>query len=84
MKTHLAYEYPYGDSLLTGGTLVVGVAMVVTVVAELLVEVFRAAEEFASMEMPASMIVELLGPAPNVKRDPAERKINCCLHMIWS
>ncbi len=54
------------------------VAIVVLPVAEPLVEVFGAAVELASMEMPASVIVELLGPAPNVKREPAERKISRC------
>lgn len=60
---------------LTGGTLVV-VAIVVAVLllllaaAELLVEVFGAAVEFVSIEILASIIVEWLCPAPNVKREP--------------
>lgn len=48
------------------------------VVTEPLVEMFEMAVEFVSMEMLASIIVELLGPAPNVKREPAESKINSC------
>ena len=57
---------------------VAGAIEVRVVVAELLVEVFRAAVEFVSIEMLASIIVELLGPAPNVKKEPAERKITIC------
>lgn len=66
--------------LLTAGTLlvlvgatVVVVALLLPVVAELLA--FVAPVEFVSMETPASIIVELLGPAPNVKRVPLMRKI---------
>lgn len=47
-------------------------------VAELLLDAFRVALEFVSMEMLASMIVELLGPAPNVKREPAGRISKHC------
>ncbi len=57
---------------------VVVAVLLLPVVAELLVEVFGAGVELASMEMLTSMIVELLGPAPNVKREPAERKMNGC------
>lgn len=58
--------------------LAVAVAAVVVVAAELLVEVFGTAVEFVGMEMLASATVELLSPAPNVKRKPTERKINRC------
>lgn len=54
------------------------VVAVVVVAAELLVEVFGTAVEFVGMEMLASATVELLSPAPNVKRKPTERKINRC------
>lgn len=52
------------------------VAMVVVFVLLLLVEVFGAAVELASMGMLPSLIVELLCPSPNVKREPVERSIN--------
>lgn len=52
----------------------VGVVVLLLLLAELLVKVFGAEEELVSMEMLASIIVELLGPAPNVKREPVERK----------
>lgn len=58
--------------------MVVVVVLLLLVVAELLAEVFRAAVEFVSREMLASIIAELLGPAPNVKSEPVENKINCC------
>lgn len=58
--------------------LVVVVAIVVVVAAELLVEVFGAAVEVVWMGMLASVAAELLSPAPNVKREPAEGKINRC------
>ena len=61
------------DSLLTSGMLVV-VAPLPLVVPELLLDVFGAAMEFVSIEMLASIIAELLGPAPNVKREPAKVK----------
>lgn len=64
--------------LVAVGATVVVVVLLLRVVAELLVEAFGAAAEFVSMEILASIIVELLGPAPNVKREPAGRKINCC------
>lgn len=54
------------------------VVLTLLVVAELLVEVLGPSVEFASMEMWASVIVELLGPAPNVKREPTEGKANIC------
>lgn len=57
---------------------VAGAIEVRVVVAELLVEVLGAAVEFVSIEILASIIVELLGPAPNVKKEPAERKITIC------
>ena len=50
------------------------VVLVLLFVVELLVEVFGAVVEFISIEMRASIIVELLGPAPNVKREPAGRE----------
>ncbi len=83
LHLHMAFS----DLLLTGGVLVVVAAMVAVVllllvVAELLVGVFAATVEFVSIEILASMIVELLGPAPNVNREPAEMKINSCGHMI--
>ena len=59
------------------------VVLVLLVVVELLVEVFGAEVEFVSMEMLASMIVELLGPAPIVKREPAEEN-EPLLHTILS
>lgn len=55
--------------------LVVVGALGVVVAPLLPVEVFGAAEEFVSVEMLASIIDGLLGPAPNVKREPAGRKI---------
>lgn len=59
--------------------LVVAVAAVVVVAAELLVDVFGTAVELVGMEMLFnSATVELLSPAPNVKREPTERKINRC------
>lgn len=61
------------------GATVVVVALLLPVVAELLA--FVAPVEFVSMETPASIIVELLGPAPNVKRVPAEWEINCWLYI---
>lgn len=51
------------------------VVVVVLLVAELCVDVFVAAVEFVSMEMLASIIVELLSSAPNVKREAAKKKI---------
>lgn len=51
---------------------------VLLVVARLFVEVFGRAVEFVSTEMRASVNVILLGPAPNVKREPAPREINIC------
>lgn len=42
------------------------------------IEVFGAAVEFDSMEMLASIMVELLGPAPKVKREPAGSETNLC------
>lgn len=49
------------------------VVLTLPVAAELLVDVFGAVVEFVSMAMWAS-IVELLGPAPKVKREPAVEK----------
>lgn len=57
---------------------VVAVVPLLLVVAELVVDVFGAAEEFVSMEMTASIICESVCPAPNVKRESAERKTNSC------
>lgn len=68
------------DLLLTGGMVEVVVAIIVVelflllVAAELLVEVLGAAVAFVSMEMLASMIVELLCPSPNEKRESADKK----------
>lgn len=59
-------------------TVVVLVMLVLLLVAELLVEVFGAAEEFASMEMPASMAGASICPAPYVRRESARRRINSC------
>lgn len=58
------------------GITVAAVVLLLLFAAEVVVEVFGAAVEFELMEMLASIIVELLGPAPNVKREPAERKTN--------
>lgn len=58
--------------------IVVPLLLLLPLAAELLLEVFGAAVEFVSMEMLASIIAEWLCPAPNVKREPAERKINIC------
>lgn len=44
------------------------------VIKELLLDVFGAAGEFASMEMLVLTIVVLPGPVPNVKRGPTEEK----------
>ena len=75
------------DLLLTGGKLVV----VVGVVAEAeelalpVVDVFGAEEKFVSMGTPASMIVPvdwLFCPAPNTRRESAQRRINSCQHII--
>lgn len=60
------------------GVMVVVIVLLLLDVAELLVEAFRVAVEFVLMEMLASMIVELLGPAPNVKREPAGRILKHC------
>lgn len=57
---------------------VVVVAIVRVVAAETLADAFGGAVEFVSMEMLASVITESLGPTPNVKREPADRKINHC------
>lgn len=56
--------------------LVVEVAVVVVVNAELLVDVFEAAVKFVSMKIIDSFIVESLVSVSNVKRESAERKIN--------
>ncbi len=60
------------------------VAIVVVVAKELLVEVFGAAVEFDSMEILASVIVESLCSASNVKKDAAGRKTDCCKHAFFS
>lgn len=49
--------------LVLAAAMVVIVVLLLPVAAELLVEVFG-----------VSMTVELLGPAPNVKREPADKK----------
>lgn len=58
--------------------LAVGMSVVVAVALALLVEALGAAVEFVSMEIRASMTVELLGPAPNIKREPGRSKTNIC------
>lgn len=71
------------DLLLTGWTVVVVARVIVVVVflllvvAELLVVSFGAAVEFVWMVMLASMFIESISPASNVKRESAERKIGC-------
>lgn len=67
------------DLLLTGRMVEVVVAIVVElflllVTAELLVEVLGAVVEFVSMEMVASMIVKLLCPSPNEKRESMDKE----------
>lgn len=65
--------------LLTVGMLVVaGIVLVLLVAAELLLEASGGAVEFILMEILASIVTELLCPAPKVKREPAERNINSC------
>lgn len=66
--------------LLTVGMLVVAgiVVLVLLVAAELLLEASGGAVEFILMEILASIVTELLCPAPKVKREPAERNINSC------
>lgn len=54
--------------------LAVVAAVVVWFAAELLVE----SEDFESMEMALSMIVELACPVPNMKKEPVQRQITCC------
>lgn len=66
--------------LLTVGMLVVAgiVVLVLLVAAELLLEASGGAVEFILMEILASIVTELLCPAPKVKREPAEKNINSC------
>lgn len=67
--------------LLTVGMLVVaGIVVLVLLLAaaELLLEASGGAVEFILMEILASIVTELLCPAPKVKREPAERNINSC------
>lgn len=68
--------------LLTVGMLVVvGIAVLVLlllVAAKLLLEASGGAVEFILMEILASIVTELLCPAPKVKKEPAERNINSC------
>lgn len=64
-----------GMLVVAADAIVVAVVLLLLVAAELLVEVLEAAVELVSIEMLASIIVELLGPAPNVKREPLMRKI---------
>lgn len=59
----------YWCSPLTGGMLLLAAAMVVIVVLPLLVAAGPLVEVFG-----LSMTVELLGHAPNVKREPADEK----------
>lgn len=54
------------------------VVFVLLVVARLLVEMFGRAVAFVSTGMRASVNVILLGPAPNVKREPAPSEIDIC------
>lgn len=67
--------------LLTVGMLVVAgivvLVLLLLVAAELLLEA-SGAVEFILMEILASIVTELLCPAPKVKREPAERNINSC------
>ena len=62
--------------------IVVVVVLMLPTAADLLIEVFGAAEELVSMEMLASIIFGLVCPAPNVKRASVQRKINSCQHLI--
>lgn len=59
---------------------VVAVVVVVLlwVAAELLVVLYGVSVEFELMEMPVSMIDELVCPAPNVKMEPVQRYITSC------
>lgn len=72
MTLNLRFSWIMTYLLLTVGMLVVVgiVVLVLLVVPELLLEASGGAVEFILMEILASIVTELLCPAPNVKREP--------------